>query len=87
LAASIKRLTKPKFKYEHTHFHNPIAFQALPLMKLSELDEQQEGLMSINDTAYDGVESDAIVNYNSSFGKICTGEQFRVLFTIQNTNT
>lgn len=40
----------------------------------------------MNDIAYDGVESEAAINYNSSFGKICTGEQFRVLFTLMNQN-
>ena len=39
-----------------------------------------------NDIGYDGVEGDAALNYNSSFGKICTGEQFRVLFTLMNTS-
>ena len=29
---------------------------------------------NLNDVAYDGVETEAAVNYNPSFGKICTGE-------------
>ncbi len=37
-----------------------------------------------NDIAYDGVESESALCYNASFGKICTGEQFRVLFTLMN---
>jgi hypothetical protein len=44
-------------------------------------------MMNSNDICYDGVESDAAINYNPSFGKICTGEQFRVLFTIMNTSS
>ena len=44
-------------------------------------------MQSSNDISYDGVEADAVLSYNSTFGKICTGEQFRVLFTIQNQNT
>lgn len=43
--------------------------------------------MNSNDISYDGIESDAAINYNPSFGKICTGEQFRVLFTIMNTSS
>lgn len=31
-------------------------------------------MMTLNDISYDGVEADAMINYNSSFGKICTGE-------------
>jgi hypothetical protein len=40
----------------------------------------------MNDIAYEGVESEAAINYNASFGKICTGEHFRVLFTLMNQN-
>ena len=43
--------------------------------------------MTSNDISYGGVESDAAINYNSSFGKIYTGEQFRVLFTLMNTSS
>lgn len=39
-----------------------------------------------HDIAYDGIETDAALSYNSSFGKICTGEQFRVLFTLMNVS-
>jgi hypothetical protein len=35
-----------------------------------------------HDVSYDGVPSDCALNYVSTFGKICTGETFRVLFTI-----
>ena len=49
-------------------------------------DIQRDVLENSNDIAYDGIEGDAAINYNSSFGKICTGEQFRVLFTIMNTS-
>ena len=38
----------------------------------------------MNDVAYDGVSADCALNYVSTFGKISTGENFRVLFTIQN---
>ena len=37
-----------------------------------------------HDVGYDGVPSDCAMNYVSTFGKISTGENFRVLFTIQN---
>ena len=36
------------------------------------------------DVSYDGVPASAALNFNSSFGKISTGEHFKVLFTIQN---
>jgi hypothetical protein len=39
-----------------------------------------------NDIAYDGVPADCALNYISTFGKICVGERFRVLFTIMNTS-
>lgn len=38
------------------------------------------------DVSYDGVPASAAINFNSSFGKISTGEQFKVLFTIQNSS-
>ena len=44
-------------------------------------------MLNSNDICYDGIESDEALNYNSSFGKICTGEQFRVLFTMMNTSS
>jgi hypothetical protein len=47
-------------------------------------EQSRDELESMNDIAYDGVESEAALNYNASFGKICTGEQFRVLFTLMN---
>jgi hypothetical protein len=43
--------------------------------------------MNANDISYDGIDSDSALNYNPSFGKICTGEQFRVLFTMMNTSS
>lgn len=43
--------------------------------------------MSSNDINYDGIDVDSALNYNPSFGKICTGEQFRVLFTMMNTSS
>ena len=49
--------------------------------------EANSELLNSNDVSYDGVDSDAAINYNPSFGKICTGENFRVLFTLMNTNT
>jgi len=36
------------------------------------------------DVSYDGVPNTAALNFNPSFGKICLGEYFKVLFTIQN---
>ena len=38
------------------------------------------------DVSYDGVSSSAALNFNPSFGKICMGEYFKVLFTIQSTS-
>ena len=35
-----------------------------------------------HDVGYDGVPADCALNYVSTFGKISTGENFRVLFTI-----
>ena len=35
---------------------------------------QSSTLLNANDINYDGVETDAALTYNSSFGKICTGE-------------
>jgi hypothetical protein len=49
-------------------------------------DAERDVMENSNDIAYDGIEAEAAMNYNSSFGKICTGEQFRVLFTIMNTS-
>lgn len=40
-----------------------------------------------HDVGYDGVPADCALNYISTFGKISTGEQFRVLFTIQNDSS
>lgn len=45
-----------------------------------------KNLMSKCDISYDGVPSSAALNFNSSFGKISTGEHFKVLFTIQNSS-
>lgn len=43
-----------------------------------ELDEELENytqeLHLSNDISYDGVDPDTALNYNPSFGKICTGE-------------
>ena len=39
-----------------------------------------------NDISYDGVPADCALNYISTFGKICVGERFRVLFTIMNVS-
>lgn len=97
---SIKRLTKPKFKHEFTTLYDSKHFQAIPLFG-SQLDEvlaledtidksslksHSMELYNSNDVSYDGVEADAALNYNPTFGKICTGENFRVLFTLMNTN-
>lgn len=97
---SIKRLTKPKFKHEFTTLYDSKHFQAIPLFG-SQLDDvlaseesqdrsnsktQSIELYNSNDVSYDGVEADAALNYNPTFGKICTGENFRVLFTLMNTN-
>ena len=50
-------------------------------------DEQTlQDLMNRCDVSYDGVSSSAALNFNPSFGKICMGEYFKVLFTIQNTS-
>jgi hypothetical protein len=34
----------------------------------------REELEYMNDISYDGIDSEAALNYNASFGKICTGE-------------
>jgi len=38
------------------------------------------------DVAFDSVPGDCALNYVSTFGKIFTGETFKVLFTIMNTS-
>ena len=38
------------------------------------------------DISYEGVPTHAALNFNTSFGKISMGENFKVLFTIQNKN-
>jgi hypothetical protein len=43
--------------------------------------------LNANDISYDGVEADAAVSYNPRFGKIYTGDQFKVLFTLMNTSS
>ena len=55
-------------------------------MQPVEFREQQWDQLGANrhDVSYDGVPSDCALNYVSTFGKICTGETFRVLFSIQN---
>ena len=78
ISTSIKRLTKPRFKHEFTTLYDPVQFQAIPLIG-SDLQDAQEELMqnellNSNDVSYDGIESDAALSYNPSFGKICTGE-------------
>eukprot|EP00347_Sterkiella_histriomuscorum_P011398 403372611 len=86
---SIKRLTKPKLKHEFTTFHDQKQFIAIPLIgqQLDEtLQEANNEMMNSNDVSYDGIDADSAINYNPSFGKICTGENFRVLFTLMNTN-
>ncbi|CDW87010.1 UNKNOWN [Stylonychia lemnae] len=90
ISTSIKRLTRPKFKHEFTTFYDQKQFQAIPLIG-QQLDEQlheaNQEMMNSNDITCDGIDIDSAINYNPSFGKICTGEQFRVLFTLMNTNT
>jgi hypothetical protein len=41
---------------------------------LTQEELDREELEAANDVAYDGVETESALNYNSSFGKICTGE-------------
>ncbi len=48
---------------------------------------QQSEFLNSNDISYDGIEADAAISYNPSFGKIYTGEQFKVLFTLMNTSS
>ena len=62
-------------------------------MKLSAQDQEiisdeqtLTDLMNRCDVSYDGVPNSAALNFNPSFGKICLGEYFKVLFTIQNTS-
>jgi len=51
-------------------------------------DQQWDNLgTNRHDVAYDGVSADCALNYISTFGKISTGEVFRVLFTIQNDSS
>ena len=79
LTASIKRLTKPKFRHEFTTFYHHTYFQVSPLTTL-ELEQEQANassrgeLETANDISYDGIDSESALNYNSSFGKIFTGE-------------
>jgi hypothetical protein len=75
-------LTRPKFKHEF-----PTLFSAkehYSYTRISDVDLTSEELQCANDVAYDSVEAEAALCYNASFGKICTGEQFRVLFTLMN---
>ena len=61
----------------------------MPLPEEMEVISDQETLnelMSRCDVSYDGVSAAGAINFNPSFGKICTGEHFKVLFTIQNSN-
>lgn len=73
IQASIKRLTKPKFKHDFTTLYDPTAHQPLLLPALDEELATLE-LQNANDINFDGVDADAALNYNPSFGKICTGE-------------
>ena len=88
ISCSIKRLTRPKFKNEFPQFYDSQAFReegivALPEdMQVIHDQETLNELMNRCDVSYDGVSAAGAINFNPSFGKICTGEHFKVLFTI-----
>lgn len=99
---NIKRLTRPKFKHEFAQFNDPVLLQSKPdpqpdTSLLSEQDDEltperkfqlwkDQGAM-MNDVAYDGISSDQGLSYQSSFGKIFKGEQFKTVLTIMNTSS
>ena len=95
VSCSIKRLTRPKFKNEFAQFYDRRAFLeqddddayvAPGTLKVIQDENVLKDLMNRCDVSYDGVPASAAINFNSSFGKISTGEQFKVLFTIQNSS-
>ena len=68
--------------------HQPKQFSGFSaqIAEATPSDFADESLECAHDIAYDGIETDCALSYNSSFGKICTGEQFRVLFTLMNVS-
>lgn len=44
LQASIKRLTRPKFRHEFTTLYNPKQFQAIPLLTQNEIDQEMQNV-------------------------------------------
>lgn len=85
LAVNIKRLTRPKFKHEFPQFNDPNILEYQP--NKAE-DKSAWGIQGAhtNDVAYGGVSSDQSLSYLSYFGRICTGEHFKVLLTIMNSS-
>ena len=49
-------------------------------------EETMQQLLSICDVSYAGIPASAAVTFNPSFGKICLGEEIKVLYTIQNAS-
>ena len=90
VSCSIKRLTRPKFKNEFAQLYDGRAFQDFDLqpgeVKVVHDEDLLRDLMNRCDVSYDSVPASAALNFNSSFGKISTGEHFKVLFTIQNSS-
>jgi hypothetical protein len=87
LAMNIKRLTRPKFKKEHPQFNDPNIFDYEPGQELDQdkaVWNQQR--CQLNDIAFSGVSSDQCLSYLSYFGRICTGEHFKVLLTVMNSS-
>ena len=91
ISQQIKRLSRPKFKNEFVVMHDPQDNESKTAIdpKLEEIITDESVLLDLRnicDISYDGVPSSAAMNFNPAFGKICQGENFKVLYTIQNSS-
>lgn len=91
ISCSIKRLTRPTFRNEFPTFFDSKTFadlcpQTSRFVEMVSDEQQLTDLMTRCDVNQVGVPITASMNFNPQFGKICKGEHFKVLFTIQNNS-
>lgn len=85
-------MTRPKFKGDFPQLYDSDAFQKGREhefendVEIIKDEDTLKDLMNRSDTSFNGVAASNAINFNPSFGKICMGEHFKVLFTIQNNS-
>ena len=94
ITQSIKRLTRPKVSndfsnfYDHRLYRNDLKDEfSLDQMEVIGDKKTLKELQTHCEVSYDGIPANASLNFNSVFGKISQGEDFKALFTIQNSSS